>query len=89
MKPASARSQAKWQSPLAICAAKSGCAWTDLQARSAFDPAVTGLLDMGAQVRAHDPAGTEQARKELPSIEYCDDPCVCASGADVLAIATE
>jgi UDPglucose 6-dehydrogenase len=52
-------------------------------------PLVTGLLDMGAQVRAYDPAGMEQARKELPSIEYFDDPYVCATGADVLVIATE
>jgi UDPglucose 6-dehydrogenase len=52
-------------------------------------PLVTGLLDMGAQVRAHDPAGMEQARKELPSIEYFDDPYVCATGVDVLVIATE
>jgi UDPglucose 6-dehydrogenase len=52
-------------------------------------PLVTGLLDMGALVRAHDPAGMEQARKELPNIEYFDDPYVCASGVDVLVIATE
>jgi UDPglucose 6-dehydrogenase len=52
-------------------------------------PLVTGLLDMGAKVRAHDPVGMEQARKELPDIEYCDDPYACASGADVLVIVTE
>ena len=52
-------------------------------------PLVTGLLDMGAQVRAHDPAGMDQARKELPDIEYFDDPYSCAAGVDVLVIATE
>jgi UDPglucose 6-dehydrogenase len=52
-------------------------------------PLVTGLLDMGAKVRAHDPVGMEQARKELPDIEYCDDPYACASGADGLVIVTE
>jgi UDPglucose 6-dehydrogenase len=52
-------------------------------------PLVTGLLDMGARVRAHDPAGMEQARKELPDIEYCDDPYECARGADVMVIVTE
>src|SRR5438067_880308 len=52
-------------------------------------PLVTGLLDMGAKVRAHDPVGMEQARKELPDIEYCDDPYACAAGADVLVIVTE
>jgi UDPglucose 6-dehydrogenase len=43
-------------------------------------PLVTGLLDMG---------GMEQARKELPDIEYCDDPYVCVRGADALVIITE
>jgi UDPglucose 6-dehydrogenase len=52
-------------------------------------PLVTGLLDMGAKVRAHDPVGIEQARKELPEIEYCDDPYVCARGADALVLVTE
>jgi UDPglucose 6-dehydrogenase len=52
-------------------------------------PLVTGLLDMGAKVRAHDPVGMEQARKELPDIEYCDDPYICARGADALVIVTE
>src|SRR5712672_951005 len=52
-------------------------------------PLVTGLLDMGARVRAHDPVGMEQARRELPDIEYSDDPYVCARGADALVIVTE
>ena len=52
-------------------------------------PLVTGLLDMGAKVRAHDPVGMEQARKELPDIEYCDDPYACVKGADAMVVATE
>jgi UDPglucose 6-dehydrogenase len=52
-------------------------------------PLVTGLLDMGAKVRAHDPVGMEQARKELPEIEYCNDPYACVRGADVMVIVTE
>src|SRR3981189_3621650 len=52
-------------------------------------PLVTGLLDMGAKVRAHDPVGMEQARRELPDIEYCDDPYVCVRGADAMVIITE
>jgi len=52
-------------------------------------PLVTGLLDMGAKVRAHDPVGIEQARKELPGIEYCDDPYVCLRGADAMVVVTE
>jgi UDPglucose 6-dehydrogenase len=52
-------------------------------------PLVTGLLDMGAKVRAHDPVGMEQARRELPDIEYCDDPYACVRGADAMVIITE
>ena len=52
-------------------------------------PLVTGLLDMGAKVRAHDPVGMEQARKELPDIEYCDDPYDCVKGADAMVVVTE
>jgi UDPglucose 6-dehydrogenase len=52
-------------------------------------PLVTSLLDMGARVRAHDPVGMEQAKRELPDIEYCDDPYGCAKGADALVIVTE
>ncbi|QPF87125.1 UDP-glucose/GDP-mannose dehydrogenase family protein [Bradyrhizobium genosp. L] len=52
-------------------------------------PLVTGLLDMGAKVRAYDPAGMEQARADLPSIEYATDAYACAAGADALVIVTE
>lgn len=52
-------------------------------------PLVTGLLDMGAKVRAYDPVGMEQARQELPDIEYCDDPYICAADAVALVIVTE
>jgi UDPglucose 6-dehydrogenase len=52
-------------------------------------PLVTGLLDMGAQVRAFDPAGMAQAQHELPDIEYCDDAYACAKDADALVIVTE
>jgi UDPglucose 6-dehydrogenase len=52
-------------------------------------PLVTGLLDMGAQVRAFDPAGMDQARPELPEIEYCADAYACARDADALVIMTE
>jgi UDPglucose 6-dehydrogenase len=52
-------------------------------------PLVTGLLDMGATVRAYDPAGMEQAKRELPDITYCEDAYACARGADALVIVTE
>jgi UDPglucose 6-dehydrogenase len=52
-------------------------------------PLVTGLLDMGAKVRAHDPVGMEQARKELPDIDYVDDAYACVKGADAMVVVTE
>src|SRR5438094_2491224 len=52
-------------------------------------PLVTGLLDMGAKVRAHDPVGMEQARKELTHIEYFDDAYACVKGADAMVVVTE
>jgi UDPglucose 6-dehydrogenase len=50
---------------------------------------ITALTDMGARVRAYDPAGMEQARAIMPDIEYCDGPYSCAEGADALVIVTE
>ncbi|WP_420135790.1 UDP-glucose dehydrogenase family protein [Rhodopseudomonas sp.] len=52
-------------------------------------PLITGLIDMGAVVRAFDPVGMTQAKAELPDITYCDDAYDCAQGADVLVIVTE
>jgi UDPglucose 6-dehydrogenase len=52
-------------------------------------PLVTGLLDLGARVRAYDPVGMEQAKQELPDIGYAADPYDCAKGADALVIVTE
>jgi UDPglucose 6-dehydrogenase len=52
-------------------------------------PLIAGLLDMGATVRAFDPAGMVQARRELPEIDYCDDAYACAKDADALVIVTE
>jgi UDPglucose 6-dehydrogenase len=52
-------------------------------------PLITALRDMGADVRAFDPVGMEQARIEMPDIEYCKDPYSCADGADALVIVTE
>ncbi len=52
-------------------------------------PLITGLRDMGAKVRAFDPASMKEARRELPDIDYCDDAYSCAEGADALVIVTE
>ena len=50
---------------------------------------ITAFLDMGARVRAFDPAGMEQAKSVLPNVTYCDGPYSCADGADGLVIVTE
>ena len=52
-------------------------------------PLITALEDLGAKVRAYDPAGMEQAKPQLPSITYCDSSYAAAEGADAVAIATE
>jgi len=52
-------------------------------------PLITALIDMGAQVRAYDPVGMDQARAVLSGITFCDGPYHCAEGADALVIVTE
>jgi UDPglucose 6-dehydrogenase len=52
-------------------------------------PLVIALQDMGAQVRAFDPVGMEQAKPLLPDITYCDGPYSGADGADGVVIVTE
>jgi UDPglucose 6-dehydrogenase len=52
-------------------------------------PLITALRDMGATVRAFDPASMAEARRELPDITYCGDAYACAEGADALVIVTE
>jgi UDPglucose 6-dehydrogenase len=52
-------------------------------------PLVTALLDLGAVVHAFDPVGMDQAKKEMPGLEYCNDAYACAAGADALVIVTE
>ena len=50
---------------------------------------ITALQDMGARVRAFDPAGMSQAQTLLQDVTYCEDAYDCAEGADALVIATE
>jgi UDPglucose 6-dehydrogenase len=50
---------------------------------------ITALQDMGARVKAYDPAGMEQARTVLSNVIYCDNPYSCAEGADALVVVTE
>jgi UDPglucose 6-dehydrogenase len=50
---------------------------------------ITALQDMGAKIRAYDPAGMAQAELVLADIVYCDGPYSCAEGAGALVIVTE
>ena len=51
---------------------------------------VTGLSDMGAVIRAYDPAGMDQARSLLPAdVVYCTSAYQAAQGADALVVVTE
>jgi UDPglucose 6-dehydrogenase len=51
---------------------------------------VTSLDDLGARIRAYDPAGMDQAKAILPqAIAYCASPYQAAEGADALVVVTE
>lgn len=52
-------------------------------------PLITALQDLGANVRAYDPAGMEKAKAILSDVAYCDGPYACAADADALIIVTE
>jgi len=62
---------------------------TDDMRESPSIPLITALQDMGANIRAYDPAGMEQARSVLAGIDYCKDPYDCVENADALVIVTE
>jgi len=52
-------------------------------------PLITALRDLGASVRAYDPAGMEQAKPLLPAVDYCNSAYSAAEGAHAVVIATE
>uniref|UniRef100_Q07SL2 UDP-glucose 6-dehydrogenase n=1 Tax=Rhodopseudomonas palustris (strain BisA53) TaxID=316055 RepID=Q07SL2_RHOP5 len=52
-------------------------------------PLITALVDRGADIRAFDPVGMENAQRLLPEVEYCLDPYEAATTADALVIVTE
>jgi UDPglucose 6-dehydrogenase len=52
-------------------------------------PLITALQDLGATVRAYDPAGMEQAKPALSAVHFCGSAYAAAEGADALVIATE
>ena len=50
---------------------------------------ITALQDMGAHVRAFDPASMEQAKSLLQDVTFSQNAYDCAEAADALVIATE
>jgi UDPglucose 6-dehydrogenase len=50
---------------------------------------ITALRDMGANVRAFDPAAMSHAQVLMPKVTYCESAYHCAEGADALVIITE
>jgi len=50
---------------------------------------ITALQDMGAKVRAYDPAGMELAKQVLSDVDYVDGAYACAENVDALVIVTE
>ena len=50
---------------------------------------ITALRDMGARVRAYDPAGMEQAKPLLGEVTFCESVYDAAESADALVIVTE
>src|SRR5512143_1787695 len=52
-------------------------------------PLITALQDMGANVRAYDPVGMEQAKGVISNVTFCNDAYSCAEGASALVIVTE
>src|SRR4030088_2056400 len=62
---------------------------TDDMRESPSIPLITALQDLGANIRAYDPEGMEQAKTELSEICYCDGPYSCAEDADAIVIVTE
>jgi UDPglucose 6-dehydrogenase len=62
---------------------------TDDMRESPSIPLITALQDMGAKVRAYDPAGMEQAKAVVGNVAFCKDAYDCAEGASALVIVTE
>lgn len=50
---------------------------------------VPGLQAMGANIRAFDPEGSQEASKLFDNVVYATNPYECATGADALVVVTE
>jgi UDPglucose 6-dehydrogenase len=47
------------------------------------------LVEAGATIRAFDPEGMDEAKKMMPSLDYCGDAYQAIEGADALVLLTE
>jgi len=52
-------------------------------------PIIKSLVAEGAKVCAYDPIAMDQAKEELPDIDYVDDEYAAVAGADALVFVTE
>jgi UDPglucose 6-dehydrogenase len=62
---------------------------TDDMREAASVTILPALQKRGITVRAHDPEGMEEAKKQLPDLDYRNDPYDAIDGADALVILTE
>ena len=62
---------------------------TDDMREAASTTILPALIERGIKVRAHDPEGMAEAKKQMPDLVYCDDPYQAVEGADALVILTE
>ncbi|NVM23575.1 MAG: UDP-glucose/GDP-mannose dehydrogenase family protein, partial [Desulfobacterales bacterium] len=62
---------------------------TDDMRESPAIPIIKSLQDKGANIRAYDPAGMEQAKNYLSDIDYKKDLYAVAETADALVLCTE
>lgn len=60
----------------------------DMRDSPALD-VIPALQEAGANIRAFDPAGMEEARKLLEGVTYCDGPYHAIEGSDAVVIMTE
>jgi UDPglucose 6-dehydrogenase len=60
----------------------------DIRETASF-PIIQVLQKAGANIRAFDPAAMEESAAYLEDVTFCEDAYDCASGADVLILATE
>jgi len=62
---------------------------TDDMREAAALTILSALIEKGAKIKAHDPQAMEMAKKDLPEIEYVDDPYKVAEKADCVILMTE